>query len=102
MFFKRLVDKRNDKVKCDIIPKTNEEYISITYGCISFVDSYRFLSSSLGSLVRTVVDINHIRLKNLKKEIVDNDEILNIVNEWGVENRTIEDLKKFYPNEMKN
>ena len=47
MFFKKLVDKKNDKVKFDIIPKTNEEYISVTYGCIRFIDSYRFLSSSL-------------------------------------------------------
>ena len=41
MFFKKLVDKKNDKVKSDIIPKTNEEYISVTYGCIRFIDSYR-------------------------------------------------------------
>ena len=43
MFFKKLVDKKNDKVKFDIIPKTNEEYISVTYGCIRFIESYRFL-----------------------------------------------------------
>ena len=42
MFFKKLVDKKNDKVKFDIIPKTNEEYISVTYGCIRFVDFYHF------------------------------------------------------------
>ena len=51
--------------------------------------------------MRTLADINHKTVKNLKKEIVDNDEILNIVNQIGVENRTIEDLKKNYPNEMK-
>ena len=51
MFFEKLVDKKNDKVKFDITPKTNEEYISVTYGCIKFIDSYRFLSSSLDSLV---------------------------------------------------
>ena len=47
MFFKKLVDKKNDKVKFDNIPKTNEEYISVTYGCFRFFKSYRFLSSSL-------------------------------------------------------
>ena len=47
MIFKKLVDKKNDKVKFDIISKTNDEYISVTYCCISFIDSYRFLSSSL-------------------------------------------------------
>ena len=42
MFFKKLADKKNDKVKFDIIPKANEEYISVTYCCIRFIDSYRF------------------------------------------------------------
>ena len=46
MFFKKLVEKNNDKVKIKIIPKTNEEYISVRYGCITFIDSYRFLSES--------------------------------------------------------
>ena len=46
MFFKELVDLKNDKVKFDNIPKTIEEYIFVTYGCIRFIDSYRYLSSS--------------------------------------------------------
>ena len=46
-FCKKLVDKRKDKVDFDIIPKTNEEYISVTYGCIRFIDSYRFLAIGL-------------------------------------------------------
>ena len=40
MFFKTLVDKKYDKIKFDIFPKTNEEYISVAYGCSSFIDSY--------------------------------------------------------------
>ena len=102
MFFKKLVDKKNDKVKLDIIPKTNEEYISVTYGCIRFIDSYRFLSSALDSLVKTLVDNSHKTLKNLKKEIVDNDEILNIVNKIVEDDRTNNDMKKDYPEEIKN
>ena len=47
-----MVDMKNDKVKFDIIPKINEEYISVTHGCIRFVDSYRFLSMSLDGLVK--------------------------------------------------
>ena len=31
--FKKLVDKMNDKIKFKIIPKTNEEYISVKYEC---------------------------------------------------------------------
>ena len=34
MFFKDLVDKKNDKVEFDIIRRTNKEYISVANGCI--------------------------------------------------------------------
>ena len=100
MFFKKLVDKKNDKVYFDIIPKTNEEYISVTYGCIRFIDSYRFLLSGLDSLVRTLVDNSNKTLGDLKKEIVDNDYILKIVTDVGEYNRTIKDLKKDYSDKI--
>ena len=32
----------------------NEEYISVTYGCKRFLDSYQFVSSSLDSLAKTL------------------------------------------------
>ena len=41
-------------------------------------------------------------MKNLKEEIVDNDEILNIIDEIIEDDKTIKDLKKDYPNEIKN
>ena len=100
MFFKKLVDLKNDKVKIDIIPKTNEEYTSVTYGCIRFIDGYRFQSSSLDSLVKTVVDNSHKTLKSLKEEIVDDNYILKIVTDIGEYNRTIKDLKKDYPDKI--
>ena len=100
MFFKKLVDKKNDEVKFDIIPKTNEEYISVTYGCIRFIDSYRFQSSSLDSLGKTVVDNGRKSLKNLKEEIVDNNYTLNIVTDIGEYKRTIKDIKKDYPDKI--
>ena len=34
MFFRIIVDMKNDKVNFDIIPKSNEEYISVAHGCI--------------------------------------------------------------------
>ena len=111
MFFKKLVDKKKDKVKFDIIPKTNEEYISVTYGCIRFIDSYRFQSSSLDSLVKTLVDNCNKKLKVLKDEIFDNDEILDIVKkieketlnlEEGDDDMTIKNLKKYHPKEIEN
>ena len=95
-----MVDKKKDKVDFEIIPKTNEEYISVTYGCIRFIDSYRFLSSGLDSLVKSIVDNSNKKLKDLKKEIVDNDEILDIVNEIVEDDRTIKDLKEDYPDEI--
>ena len=107
-FFKKLVGKKNDKVKFDIIPKINEEYISVTYGCIRFINSYRLLSSSLDSLVKTLVANSHKTLKVLEKEIVDNVEILNIVeetkiiiNEVRCNDDSSKDLKENYPEETK-
>ena len=74
MFFKKLVDLKKDKVKFKIIPKTNEEYISVKYGCIRFIDSYRFLSESLDKLVKNL-DENDFKI--LKKEFPDKWQYLN-------------------------
>ena len=102
MFFKNLVDKKKAKVEFENIPKTNEEYISVTYGCIRFIDSYRFQSSSLDSLLKTLVGNSNKTLKNLKEEIVDNDEILDFVNTIVEEDKTVKVFKKDYPDEIKN
>ena len=102
MFFEKLVDRKNDNVKFDIIPKTNEEYISVTYGCIRFIDSYRFQSSSLDALVKILVDNSHKTLKDSKEETFDNDKILKIFQEIVEEDKTIKDLKKDYPEKLKN
>ena len=64
----KIDNKKNNKVKFDIIPKTNEDYISVTYGCIRFIGNYRFLSRSLDSLFETLVDNSNKALKNLKKK----------------------------------
>ena len=74
MFFKRLVDIKKDKVKFKIIPKTDEEYISVKYGCIRFIDSYRFLSESLDKLVK---NLDEDDFKILKKEFPDKWQYLN-------------------------
>ena len=63
LFFKRLIEKKNDKVKFDVIPKTDEEYISVSYGCIRFIDSFRFLTSSLDNLVKSLTHDDLIILK---------------------------------------
>ena len=74
MFFKRLVDLKKDKVKFKIIPKTNEKYIAVKYGCIRFIDSYRFLPESLDKLVKNL-DQNDFKI--LKKEFPDKWQYLN-------------------------
>ena len=69
MFFKKLVDVKKDEVKFEIIPKSNKEYISVRYGCIRFIDSYRFLSESLDKLVKNLDDDD---FKILKKNFLTN------------------------------
>ena len=68
MVFKKLVDRKNDKVILGIIPKTNEEQISVTYVCIKFIDSFRFLSMSLDGLVK---NSNEDDFKILNEEFPD-------------------------------
>ena len=77
--FRKLVDKTNDQVKVNFIPKTNEQCVSVTHGCIRFWEVYRIFSKSLDSLVETTVDNNHKTLENLKKETVEYDEMLKFV-----------------------
>ena len=74
MLFKRLVDLKKDNVKFKLIPKTNEEYIAVKYGCIRFIDSYRFLSESLDKLVK---NLDEDDFKILKKEFPDKWQYLN-------------------------
>ena len=44
--------------KVEVLPKTSEEYISITYGCLYrkliFKDSYRFLQQGLGDIAESM------------------------------------------------
>ena len=54
MFFKRLIELKNDEENFDFFRKTNEDYISVTYGFIRFIDSYRFLSDKLDKLVKNL------------------------------------------------
>ena len=92
MFFKKLVDLKKDKVKFEIIPKTNEEYISVKYGCIRFIDSYHFLSESLDILVKNSDDD---AFKILKKEFPDKWQYLNKKLAYPYESfNKIDDYKK--------
>ena len=46
-------------------PKANEEFTTVAYGCIRFIDSYRYLSSSLDSLLKTL-DFNDFNNLNYR------------------------------------
>ena len=68
MFFKRLFDLKNVKIIYKIIPKTNEEYISVIYVCIRFIDGYGFLSCNLEKSFKNLGNDDFV---NLKKEFPD-------------------------------
>ena len=55
------------KGNSDIVPKTNEKDIPATDVCKKCIDSYRFLSNGLASLVETHVDIEDKTFKNVKR-----------------------------------
>ena len=63
MFFKNLVDLKSDEVKFEDTPKTDEKYNFVSYGCIKFIDSYRFLSKSLDKLVKNLDNEDFVILK---------------------------------------
>ena len=106
MFFKTLVDRKKNNVKLETLPKTYEKYVSVRYGCCKFIDTYRFLSSSLDKLVQTLVDNSHKTLENLNKGVFGDDKILNIINELenmtdkNKRNKSISDFKKKHPDKI--
>ena len=68
MFFRKLFVMKNDKVNFDIIFKKNEEYISITNGCIQFILSYQFLLIGLDEFFKK---LDNDDFNSLKKEFPD-------------------------------
>ena len=90
------------------IPKSMENYVSIQVGCLRFLDSYRFLSSSLDKLVKSldslpIMDENGFKDKLFKKKLAYLYEYLNLDNFQEPLNPTKEDywstLTQFYPSD---
>ena len=42
MFFNELINTKVDTINLSVIPRKSEEYMSVNYGCIKFLDSMRF------------------------------------------------------------
>ena len=63
MFFNELINSRVDKIDLSVIPRTNEEYMSVNYGCVKFLDSMRSQQASLEKLTESLKDDDYIHLK---------------------------------------
>ena len=64
MFFNDLINSKVDKFNLSVIPRTNEEYMSVKYGCVRFLDSMRFQPDSLEKLTESLTDDDYIHLKS--------------------------------------
>ena len=60
LFIKTLVKKtlcrKTKGSRMKLLPKTAEEYISFQFGCLRFLDSFRFLQSSLDNITKSMTD----------------------------------------------
>ena len=63
MFFNDLFNSEVDKIDVSVIGRTNEEYMSVKYGCIKLLDSMRFQQDSLEKLTQSLNDEDYIHLK---------------------------------------
>ena len=79
LIFEKLVNMATEKnIKInenDIIAKLSENYISVTIGCLKFLDSYRFLDASLDKLSTTLkyfpsLDANGMEDDLFKRKLV--------------------------------
>ena len=91
-----------------IISKSMENYVSIQVGCLRFLDSYRFLSSSLDKLVKSLDNFPIMKLERMsddlfKKKLAYPYEYLNLDNFDKPLNLTKEDywstLTQSYPSD---
>ena len=63
MFFNELINAKAHKKNLTTIARTNEEYMSVNYSCIKFLDSIRFLTASLEELTESLKEDDYIHLK---------------------------------------
>ena len=59
----------NQNYNPTIIPKSLENYVSVQIGCLRFLDSYRFLSSSLDKLVKSLDNFPIMKLEGMSDDL---------------------------------
>ena len=108
IFEELLTEAYNQNYNPTIIPKSLENYVSVQVCCLKFLDSYRFLSSSLDKLVKSLDNFPIMKLEGMsddlfKKKIAYPYEYLNLENFQEPLNLTKEDywstLTQSYPSD---
>ena len=84
MFFSELINSKVDRIDLSVIPRSNEEYMNLNFGCIKFLDSMRFLPASMESLTESLKDEDYIHLKK------------NFPNHWSLLKNKLAYLYEFY------
>ena len=63
LFFKELIDIQNELSRVNVVPETKEKYLSVTYGCVKFLDSMQFLNGKLDDHAENLSDDAFVYLK---------------------------------------
>ena len=63
MFFNDLINSKPNEIILTVTPRTSEEYMSVNYGCVRFLDSMRFQQNSLEKSTEFLKDDDYIHLK---------------------------------------
>ena len=69
IFEELLTEAYNQNYNPTIIPKSLKNYVSVQVGCLRFLDSYRFLSSSLDKLVRSLNNFPIMKLEGMSDDL---------------------------------
>ena len=69
IFEELLTEAYNQNYNPTIIPKSLENYVSVQVGCLRFLDSYRFLSSGLDKLVKSLDNFPIMKLEGMSDDL---------------------------------
>ena len=69
IFEELLTEAYNQNYNPTIIPKSLENYVSVQVGCLRFLDSYQFLSSSLDKLVKSLDNFPIMKLEGMSDDL---------------------------------